>query len=98
MKKIAIFTFLFVGLFSCGGNPTKLSDDGRKIQTLDGKPYDGCEVAGKVKGESEIASLKLANNHARNLAADLGANYIKIEDEIINGHEAKVIAMAYDCP
>jgi hypothetical protein len=85
-------------LLSCSSNPNMLSDAGRTVQVMPGKkPMEGCEVVDKITGENDISSIQVATNKVRNMAAKKGANYVLIEDEIINGSKAKVIATAYLC-
>lgn len=83
---------------SCASNPNQLTEAGKKVQIMSGKkPMEGCEVVDKVSGENELASIQVATNQVRNAAAKKGANYVQIQDEILNGQNAKVYATAYTC-
>jgi len=84
---------------SCGSDKKRLSEEGKKVQIFEGKKaYEGCEVVDKITSENDIGSVQVATNGVRNKAADLGANYVLIHDEIKNGSKVKVIATAYECP
>ena len=48
-------------------------------------------------GENEFGSVETAKNHARNLAADMDGNYLLIKDELKNGKDVKIEALAYYC-
>ncbi len=82
-------------LVSCAVSKTKLSDDGKKVKIID-YPGENCHALGKVVGINEEGIEELAQNHARNLAARLDANAIKIET-VSNGNMVKANGIAYNC-
>lgn len=96
MKKIVYFLILLVLVAACSSSKTKLTDKGRNVQLVDEKPT-GCEVVGKVIGLNDFGSVHVARNHARNQAGDLGANYLLIKDEVMNGNKWEVHALAFEC-
>ncbi|MBI2518944.1 MAG: hypothetical protein HYV97_00940 [Bdellovibrio sp.] len=96
--KFLLMVLLLVSFVHCASNPNQLTEDGKKVQVIPGKkPMEGCEVVDKVIGENDIGSIQVSTNKVRNAAAKKGANYVLIEDEILNGGKAKVIATAYTC-
>ncbi len=86
---------LFV-LAACSSNPYVLSEDGRKVKLVDTKPKK-CELLGQVTGKNNIGSVESARNNALNLAGEMGANKLYIKEEVNNGKNWDVIAMAYRC-
>lgn len=96
MKLIALAT-LALTLAACSTSKTALTDSGKEVQIFPNKPGQECSVVGKVVGENEQGSPDLARNHARNLAAKLGANGVFINQEVPNGGMIKVYATAYQC-
>ena len=84
-------------LVSCAASKTKLTDNGKEVQMFPNVPGQECAVVGKVVGENNQGSPDLARNHARNLAAKLGANGIFINQEVPNGGVIRVFATAYQC-
>lgn len=84
-------------LVACAASKEKLSDGGKEVQTFANAPGQECSVVGKVVGENTQGSADLARNHARNLAAKLGANGIFINQEVPNGGVIRVFATAYQC-
>ncbi|HAZ12297.1 MAG: hypothetical protein A2X86_03580 [Bdellovibrionales bacterium GWA2_49_15] len=96
--KYLLLALLVVSFVHCASNPNQLTEAGKKVQIMSGKkPMEGCEVVDKVIAENEIGSIQVSTNKVRNIAAQKGANYVLIEDEILNGSKAKVIATAYTC-
>ena len=96
--KYLVLALMLVSFVHCASNPNQLTEDGKKVQIMSGKkPMEGCEVVDKVTGENDISSIQVSTNKVRNAAAKKGANYVLIEDEILNGSKAKVIATAYSC-
>ncbi len=96
--KYLLLAFVVISFVHCASNPNQLTEEGKKVQVMSGKkPMEGCEVVDKVTGENDINSIQVATNKARNMAAKKGANYILVEDELLNGSHAKVIATAYSC-
>lgn len=86
---------LFVG---CSTPKDKLTEGGKNVQIFDDKPLAGCDIVGNVIGENDFGSIAVARNHARNLAAGKGGNYLEVKDELLNGKNAKVHGLAYLCP
>jgi hypothetical protein len=84
-------------LIACSAGQTKLSDEAKELQLFPNKPGAECAVVGKVVGENGQGSVDLARNHARNLAAKLGANGMFIDEEVPNGAKMRVFATAYQC-
>ena len=90
--------FLICLLFlSCSTPKVNLTDDGRKVKVFPNKPFPSCEVKGPLVGENDFGSVETAKNHARNLAAEMDGNYLLIKDELKNGKDVKVEALAYFC-
>jgi hypothetical protein len=98
MSKYLILLLLITG-FSCSSSPYKLSKKALKIEMLKRKPSrnSDCVVVAKVMGSHPEGSSELAENMARNTAADEGADSLFIEDTIANGKERKVEGTAYKC-
>ena len=94
MLRLFIFVLL---LASCGTSTTKLTSKGKDVEILSAQPKSECSMVGKVVGENLEGSVELARNHARNLAAALGATALWIEQEVPNGNKVKVHASAYQC-
>ncbi|MCR9204899.1 MAG: hypothetical protein NXH75_09995, partial [Halobacteriovoraceae bacterium] len=97
VKSITLVT-LAIFLTSCASNPFKLTDEGRKVEVLKRKPKRGdsdCEVVGKISATHEEGSTDLAQNKARNMVADQGADSIFFDDIIKNGKSRKVMAIGY---
>ena len=99
MKRTVITIFGTLILFSCSSSQTaiKLTDGGRNVKVLDSKPGSNCEVMGKVEGLNDFGSVEVARVDARNQAAKMNANFIYINEEIMNGNQWKINAMAYEC-
>lgn len=100
--RIISITLLAFTLFTsgCASNPYQLNDKGRKVDVLKRKPKRGdsdCEVVGKVSAVHEEGSTDLAQNKARNMVADQGADSIYFDDVIKNGKSRKVMAIGYKC-
>lgn len=96
MKFITMFVLLLT-ITACGStSKTKLSKDGAKVEVHRKKPA-GCNVVNKVVGINENGSKDLAQNHARNLAADEGGNTIVFNENVPNGNIVKIYATAYFC-
>jgi hypothetical protein len=87
-----------IAMIGCSTPKDKLTAGGVNVQVFEDKPLPGCEIVGNVVGENDFGSIAVAKNHARNLAAAKGGNYLEIKDEILNGKSAKVHALAYLCP
>lgn len=99
MKNKLLLSFIMAAAITgCSSNKMALTEEGRAVQEFSGKPMAGCDVVGKVVGENESNSIDGAKNQTRNRAAELGANYILIQDELQNGNHWAVHAMAYKCP
>ncbi len=96
MKVVLLMSTLSL-LSACSSAPGVLSDEAKEVQVLANKPGEECHVVGKVVGENEQGSPELARNHARNLAANLRANGIFINQEVPNGAKIQVFATAYQC-
>lgn len=98
MRNVFVVCFIFGLIVSCGSNPSVLSEKGKAVKVIEGKPNSNCEVVGKVVGENEFGSVDVAKNDARNKAANLKATHILIKDEVSNGNKWEVHALAYECP
>lgn len=96
-KLLILLPFLL--LTGCSSSPYKLSKEAIKVEMLKRKPgrNSDCVVMAKVTGSHPEGSSELAENMARNAAADEGANSLFIEDTIANGKERKVEGTAYNC-
>ena len=84
-------------LFSCSTSKVKLTDEGRKVKIFENKPFSSCEVKGPLVGLNDFGSVETALNHARNLAAEMDGNYLLVKDELKNGKNVTVEALAYFC-
>ena len=84
-------------LISCGASKIKLSSDGEKVEILSRKPGKECSVLAKIIGKNEGGSIDLAQNHARNLAGNKGANAIYFDEEVSNGNSYKIHSIGYAC-
>ena len=98
MAKYLILLPLIFGI-ACSSSPYKLSKEALKVEMLKRKPSrnSDCVVVAKVTGNHPEGSSELAENMARNAAADDGADSLFIEDTIANGKERKVEGTAYKC-
>ena len=91
---------LLVGLMvlgSCAVSKTKLSRGGKKIKVLGQAKNPQCQVIDKVVGENEKGIDALAQNHARNLAADIGGDALYFDEMVSNGNMVKAHATVYQC-
>jgi hypothetical protein len=89
-------TLTFVMVSSCS-SPGQLTAKAKEIEVLKQKPGTECHVVGKIVGENAQGSPDLALNHARNLAVDLEANALFVNQEVPNGMVMQVHATAYRC-
>ncbi len=89
LKVLVIFS-----LASCAVSKTKLSDDGKKVKII--THSEGCSALGKVVGVNEEGIEELAHNHARNLAARMGADSVMLET-VGNGNMIRSNGVAYQC-
>jgi hypothetical protein len=94
--KFIIIIGLLSSLIGCASTPGKLTKDGARIKLVQHKPTK-CQLIDQVEGRSDIGSPELAINHAKNLAAELGANQIYVKEEISNGKIRRAISLAYIC-
>ena len=91
--------YLIIGLLvSCAVSKTKLSGNGAKVKILAKSEKSKCGVLDKVVGLNEKGSDELAQNHARNLAADRDGNAIYFDEIVSLGNTVKAYATVYDCP
>ncbi len=81
---------------SCS-SPGQLTAKAKEIEVLKQKPGTECHVVGKIVGENAQGSPDLALNHARNLAVDLDANALFVNQEVPNGVVMQVHATAFKC-
>ncbi|MAZ48609.1 MAG: hypothetical protein CME65_08595 [Halobacteriovoraceae bacterium] len=91
---------LMIGLLvlgSCAVSKTKLSRGGKKVKVLGQAKNSECQVIDKVVGENEKGIDALAQNHARNLAADIGGDALYFDEMVSNGHMVKAHATVYQC-
>ena len=91
---------LLVGLLvlgSCAVSKTKLSSSGKKVKVLGQAKNPSCQVIDKVVGENEKGIDALAQNHARNLAADIGGDSLYFDEMVSNGNMVKAHATVYQC-
>lgn len=96
MKLSVTILISLVFLFACGSSDKKLSEKALSVKVLKNRSTD-CSVIGKYQGKNNGGSVELARNHARNLAAEDGANAIYFEEEFANGARWTVHAIAYNC-
>ena len=94
-----LLLLLALGATACASSPYKLSKEALEVEMLKRKPSrnSDCVVMAKVAGTHPEGSSELAENMARNQAADEGADSLFIEDTIANGKERKVEGTAYKC-
>lgn len=90
-----LFILLVLGV-ACSSNPGVLTEKAKNLEVYPAKPA-GCNVVGKVVGMNENGSTEVATNHALNLAADLNATGIVVNQEVPNGNKRAVHATAYQC-
>ncbi len=95
MKFILLAAVMVLG--SCAVSKTKLSSDGKKVKVLGQAKNPECNVIDKVVGENEKGLDALAQNHARNLAADIGGDSIFFDEMVSNGNIVKAHATVYQC-
>jgi hypothetical protein len=86
-----------VVLVSCGAAKIKLSSHGEKVEVLKRQPGKECSVLAKVIGENDDGSVDLAQNHARNLVGNKGANAIYFDEEVSNGNSYRIHSTGYAC-
>lgn len=100
MKKQAIMSLALLSLMAaCGGvDKEQLSEGGKNVQIMAGKPYEGCEVIGTVVGENDYGAVQVATNHARNLVAKKGGNYLQVKNDVRNGKKVEIHGLGYLCP
>jgi len=89
------FILLVLGV-ACSSNPGVLTEKAKDLEVYPNKPA-GCNVVGKVVGMDENGSTELDTNHALNLAANLKATGIVVNQEVPNGNKRAVHATAYQC-
>lgn len=83
-------------LISCSSQPAQLTDKARDLEIYTTKPAN-CRVVGRVVGVDKTGSKELATNQAMNLAANLNASGIFVNQEVPNGSVMNVHATAYQC-
>lgn len=92
------FSFLALGCVILGCASTGLTAAGAKVQLMKADPPAGCKELGSVDGSHNYvgrANEAASKNVLRNRAADLGANYVRMETV----SSAGIIAgTAYQCP
>lgn len=81
---------------ACSSNPGILTDKAKNLEVYPNKPVS-CNVVGKVVGVDKNGSTELATNHALNMAANLNATGIVVNQEVPNGNSRSVYATAYQC-
>jgi hypothetical protein len=92
-------SLILVMISSCGGvDKEQLSESGKNVQIMEGKPYEGCEVIGTVVGENDYGAVQVATNHARNLVAKKGGNYLQVKNDVRNGKKVEIHGLGYTCP
>ena len=67
---------------SCAVSKKRLSSDGEKVRILSKAQLKNCSTVDKVIGLNEQGSDELAQNHARNLAAELDANGVYFDEMV----------------
>lgn len=100
MKGFYLSSLLLVvfGVSGCSSvSKTVLSPEGEALEVMHQRPHSHCHVHGKYVGVNEQASVELARNHARNLAARDGSDAIIFDEEIRNAGQWVVHATGYRC-
>jgi len=85
-------------LSGCGA--TALTAGGQSVKVQKSDPPPGCEEVGFLEGRSSnlVANYKEnARNKLRNQAAERGANYLRLESEVVTGNGVAYEATAYKC-
>ena len=93
-----LFSVLCLSSVACG--PVALSSAGSTVRAVKSDAPDGCKELGVVQGDdgSGIGGrYESALNDARNDAAKLGGNYLRI-DSIVLTAGSRVTGVAYACP
>ncbi len=84
-------------LVGCSSGPSgKLTEKAKELEVYGTKPAN-CNVVGKVVGVDKMGSKDLAQNHALNQSADLGATGMFVDQTVPNGKKMQVFATAYQC-
>ncbi|MDA8793921.1 DUF4156 domain-containing protein [Bacteriovoracaceae bacterium] len=89
--------FALLSLFGCAVSEKTLSSDGNKVKVLSMKEVEDCTVIDKVVGKNDLGSDELAQNHAKNLAADKDGNAVYFDDMVSNGKKIEAHATVYKC-
>lgn len=97
MKKLICIAALTLISACAGTSKEQLSQEGASVKVYPNRRGLQCDVVGKVVGENTEGSVELARNHARNLAAQKGANAIVFDEEIQNGKNWKVFSTSFKC-
>jgi hypothetical protein len=88
---------LLVVVMGCASRPTgQLTDKAKELEVYGAKPAN-CNVVGKVIGVDKMGSKDLAQNHALNQSAELGATGMFVDQTVPNGNKMQVFATAYQC-
>ncbi|MBT6324782.1 MAG: hypothetical protein HOJ35_02340 [Bdellovibrionales bacterium] len=83
---------------SCSSLKGELTEKGMLVIEMSRVVHNDCRIVKKIIGEDDSGTIELAVNHAKNLASEIDANFIMINDEIVNGKDVQVHAGAYRCP
>ncbi len=96
--KFILVLLVSVLFYSCSSLKGELTDKGRLVIEMSSVVHNDCKIIKKIIGEDDSGTIELAVNHAKNLASEVDANFILINDEIVNGKDVRVHAEAYNCP
>ena len=98
MKKYRMILLPLIFTSCASKNPNALTSEGRSVNIIKTRMAPkSCEALGKVEGINDMGVIDISRNIARNQAGDLGANSLLIKDEVINGKNASVLGIAYNC-
>jgi len=85
--------FMLVGLNGCAIFMPELTAQGSKARLMKADPPPNCSELGAVRGSGSQENAKI---NMRNMAGELGANYIRWET--ITGDGTTVTGTAFSCP
>ena len=81
-----------------GGSPNELTEGGKRVQLMKSDPPPGCVELKSITGDASGAGAAIGERSrvaTRNMAANLGANYVRMETVDRYGI---ITGTAYKCP
>lgn len=101
MRVMQGLVVVVIGFQFLACSASTLTAGGQTVRVQKGDPPSDCEEVGFVEGASSnlVSNYKEnARNKMRNEAAARGANYLRLESEVIDGNGVRYESTAFKCP